>query len=535
MGRPILLRRAAVRLSPVDSRAVTARAGWLTALSLVVVLAVNVAGLVGIALARRAAGDDARRAFEAETGRRARAIEKVLAGARADLAFVADSAPIGHLAEASAGSQREGAESALLLFLRGHPEVEQVIVRSPTRVPVFHAGRRGGVPLLWASSNPTGQEGSATAPGLPHVATVVPAKELTVEIEVAPLVLLQQGEPAGEPARSCALLDALGQGLAQAGTIERAGQALTSDAEVRSDAWSPPPPWTLRCSRTGTAALVEPVAARYRTTLALNLAVMVLALLLGAFTVQQSRRRERLEAASREEAHVRELERQLFHAERLATVGRLAAGIAHEINNPLEGMANYLALARDALGRGERDEAERHLGRVKEGLDRAAAVVRQVLAHADPAKAPLQLLDFNEVLRETSQFVESRQDFRGVAFALELTGGPLLVRGSHVMLGQVAVNLVLNACEAQPRGGEVRIRSRNENGYAVAEFADRGPGVAEADRARIFEPFYSTKDTTGLGLSICHSIVRQHGGELTVLAREGGGAVFRLRLPAVES
>jgi signal transduction histidine kinase len=103
------------------------------------------------------------------------------------------------------------------------------------------------------------------------------------------------------------------------------------------------------------------------------------------------------------------------------------------------------------------------------------------------------------------------------------------------MLGQVAVNLVLNACEAQPRGGEVSLRSRREGAQALAEIADRGPGVPAADRQRIFEPFYSTKDSTGLGLSICHSIVRQHQGQLTVLPREGGGAIFRLALPALEA
>jgi signal transduction histidine kinase len=523
----------------VNRGSLTARAGWLTALSVLVVLAVNVAGLVGIALARRAAAEDARRGFEAETAARARAVERVLAAVRADLAFVAASASVAGLAEEAPGPQREAAEGALLLFLRGHPEVEQLMVRSRAGVPVFRAGRRGGVPLIWASSNPTGQEGGATAPGLPRLATSVAvagadAAPVTVETEIEPAVLLQRVEPAGEAGRACALLDAGGQVLAPTGApgIVEPAATLSARAEVRSDGWSRPGPWVLRCGRVGAAALVEPLAARYRSTLALNLAVMLLALLLGAFTVQQSRRRERLEAASREEARVRELERQLFHAERLTTVGRLAAGIAHEINNPLEGMANYLALARDAVGRGDQAGAERHLGRVKEGLDRAAAVVHQVLAHADPAKAPLQLLDVNQVLRDTSQFVESRQDFRGVAFALDLAPGPLLVRGSQVMLGQVAVNLVLNACEAQPRGGEVRISSRREDGFAVAEFADRGPGVAEADRARIFEPFYSTKSTTGLGLSICHSIVRQHAGELAVLAREGGGAVFRLTLPA---
>jgi signal transduction histidine kinase len=305
---------------------------------------------------------------------------------------------------------------------------------------------------------------------------------------------------------------------------------------VRAESWSVPGPWRLACSQPESAAvaLVEPVTRRYRTTLVLNLVVMGLALLLGGAAIQQARRRERLEARAREEARVRELERQLFHSERLATVGRLAAGIAHEINNPLEGMANYLSLAKDALARGDVDAARSRLDAVTRGLDRAASVVRQVLAHADPAKAPHTPVDLNQVLRETGEFVRSRRELSPVDFGMDLADGPLVVRGSPVMLGQVALNLILNACEAQPNGGEVRVRSRRESGLAVVEVADRGPGVSEDDRDRIFEPFFSTKDSTGLGLSICHSITREHHGDLTVSARDGGGAVFRMQLPVME-
>jgi C4-dicarboxylate-specific signal transduction histidine kinase len=176
---------------------------------------------------------------------------------------------------------------------------------------------------------------------------------------------------------------------------------------------------------------------------------------------------------------VRELERQLFHAERLSTVGRLAAGIAHELNNPLEGMSNYLVLAREALARGDLETGRRHLAGIKQGLDRAAGVVGQVLAHADPAKAPSSPCDLNAVLRETVEFVRSRHEFGHVELLLELRAELLVVAGSPVMLGQVAMNLVVNGCEAQPASGEVRIVSRREQGSVVVEFMDRGPGVAE--------------------------------------------------------
>jgi signal transduction histidine kinase len=523
------------------------RTGWLTGLALVAVLAVNAAGFVGIALARRGARDEGRRAFEAETAARARALETLLASVRADLAFLAASTPVSRVGEKAAASEeawrRQGAEGALLLFLRGHAEVVRVVVRDASGEPLLQTGRRGGVPLLWVSASPTGLEGAATAPDRPRLATTLAldaggpeAGRRSLEAEVDPALLLARRDD--EVAPVCELLDASGRLLARpAGPrTPPAATATEAAASLAAEGWSVAAPWELRCRPAADPAgsAVEPVSARYRTTLVLNLAVMALAVLLGGFVVQQGRKRERLEAAAREEARVRELERQLFHAERLTTVGRLAAGIAHEINNPLEGMANYLALARGAAAKGDTAALQRHLASVREGHDRVAGIVRQVLAQADPAKAPLVPLDLNQVVRETGQFLESRKDFADIRFDLALAGEELTVRGSPVMLGQVAVNLVLNACEAQPRGGEVSVRTRREDGWAVAEFADRGPGVAEADRTRIFEPFFSTKDSTGLGLSVCHSIVAQHEGELTVLPREGGGAVFRLRLPMVE-
>src|SRR5206468_8909493 len=128
--------------------------------------------------------------------------------------------------------------------------------------------------------------------------------------------------------------------------------------------------------------------------------------------------------------------------------------------------------------------------------------------------------------------VRSRPEFAYLRFETALSEAPLVVEGSPIMLGQVALNLIVNACEAQPDAGEVLVSSRREAGRALVDVADRGPGIAPAERTRIFEPFFSTKNSTGLGLSICHSILEQHGGSLDARPREGGGTVFRVRLPA---
>ena len=522
--------------------------GWLTGVALAAVAAVNLAGLWGIAVARHGALDEARRAFAAEVASHATALENRLAAVRADLAFLGGAPTVARLGEGgsepSVAARRAGAESALLLFLRGHAEVVRIVVLSARGQPLVHVGRRGGVPLLWVSARPSGTEGAAVDPRRPRLIARLPsggedrplAGGVTIETEVEPSALFERAE--GEGALVCALRDAAGAALTRPPRESRAPGAdreARAEAPVRVEGWRVAGPFVLACVRPERTliGLAEPVWARYRTTLFLNLGVMALALLLGGFAVQQAQRQARLEARAAQEARVRELERQLFHAERLTTVGRLAAGIAHEINNPLEGMSNYLALLREALDRGDSEAASRLVPSVKQGLDRAAGIVRQVLAHADPAGAPMAPVDLNEVLRETESFVQSRREFRHLAFVLELAKGPLLVQASPVMLGQVAVNLILNACEAQPDRGEVRVSSRREDGDAVAEFADRGPGIPEADRARVFEPFFSTKDSTGLGLSICHTIVRQHDGELDVRPREGGGSVFRLRLPAL--
>jgi len=519
------------------------RAGWLAILSIVAVAAVNGAGLYAIASARRASREGAARLLEAETQARARALQRLLEDTRSNLEFLAASSSLGRVSRpgASSPSDREAAESALLVFLRSHPETTRLAVRSAGGGPIMLMGRRGGIPVLWVSANPTGEEGAAIDPSRPRLVTsvAVPADPpaagppVRLETELAPSLLLGHGDT---PGRACVLEDAAGTVLA--GRVSDGGTApvLRVAATLEAAGWSAPSPWTLACAEAEAqaVALVEPVAARSRLALALNLAAMVLVVVLGVLAIRETARRERTEARAHEAARVRELERQLFHAERLTTVGRLAAGIAHEINNPLEGMANYLSLARDDLARGDAAAAGRRLEGVTHGLDRAAGIVRQVLAHADPATAPRTPVDLNRIVTETMDFMRSRSEFAGIVFEVELAAEPLVALGSSIMLGQVASNLVINASEAQQGGGEVRVSSRREGGRVVVDVADRGPGVAEADRERVFEPFFSTKDSTGLGLSVCHSIVREHGGDLLVLPRPGGGAIFRMSLPALE-
>jgi signal transduction histidine kinase len=523
-----------------EGRGWSLRDHWVAAVAVAAVAAVTSAGLWGIAVARRDARREATRLLEQETAIQARNVEAGLLETRADLVFLAGSSAVSRLEGLGRGGPgsdedwRRVAAEAVLVFLRAHPEVARLTIQSGRGQTLVRTGRRGGVPVLWASDEAAAaQAGSAPAvSGTFDFGAEGPhAVHLVADLDLAPL--LSRGP--GPGLDRCALRDGDGRPLAgSAATGGPADGGAAGEAGVRAEGWSAPSPWTLRCVGRGSDAVVEPVARRYRMSLALNVGVIALTALLGSFAIQQARRRARVEAHAQEERRVRELERQLFHAERLGTVGRLAAGLAHEINNPLEGMSNYLALAREDLGKGDAAAAGRRLDRVGEGVERVAAIVRQVLGHADPATASATRapVDVGGLARQTVDFVKSRREFAHLEFALDETGAPLVVPGNAVTLGQLLLNTVLNACEAQPQGGEVRVTARREDGQVVIEVADRGPGIPAADRARIFEPFYSTKQSTGLGLSVCHAIVSEHQGELSAEDRAGGGALFRIRLPS---
>ncbi|HET8947493.1 MAG TPA: ATP-binding protein [Candidatus Polarisedimenticolia bacterium] len=519
---------------------------WFTVLSIAAVVAINAAGFWSLAVARRGLREDAARLLNLETGERARGLEATLARTRGELAFMAGS-PVLFDLESALGSRdpslarwrRLEAEGAVLLFLRAHPEVMRAEVLGSGGQPLLEAARRGGVPVLWMTS------GDAASPArraidpierpvegrfAPRLGTRSVRGAVTVEATIDAKRLLPTGGAAG--ARVCRLLDGAGNLLSG---DEGASAGPSAQASLDAEGWSAPTPWRLECRESGAGAalaLLDPLASRYRKTLFLNLAAMSLAVVLGGFAIHQARRRRDVEAQAREEARVRDLERKLFHAERLGTVGRLAAGMAHEINNPLEGMANYLALAKADLERGDVAAARRRLDGVQEGLNRVGSVVGQVLAHSDPARAPLAQVDLGATARQAAEFVRSRPEFAAVRFQFDLPEGLPRVAGRQTLLGQVFLNLVLNACEAQPDGGEVLVSGRATGAGVEVQVADRGPGVKGDDAVKVFEPFYSTKGSTGLGLSTCYAIVEQHRGVIEMEPRPGGGTIFKVRLPA---
>jgi signal transduction histidine kinase len=209
--------------------------------------------------------------------------------------------------------------------------------------------------------------------------------------------------------------------------------------------------------------------------------------------------------------------------------------MAHEINNPLEGMANYLGLLREDLEKGDTTAAARQVERLGEGLERAAGITRQVLTFSDPGRAPKAPLDLVEVARESATFVAANPTFQSITLEVEAEQAPLWVEGNRITLGQLFLNLLLNACEAQPEGGRVAVRAGRRDGRAWVAVADRGPGLDPEIREHLFEPFFSGHDSSGLGLAVCHGIVRDHGGEIQGQNQPGGGAIFEVTLPLAEA
>ncbi|MCE9561583.1 MAG: histidine kinase [Planctomycetes bacterium] len=231
---------------------------------------------------------------------------------------------------------------------------------------------------------------------------------------------------------------------------------------------------------------------------------------------------------------LRETERDALRAEQLAWVGQMAAGIAHEIRNPL--MAIKLLVQAGAERAGGPALRLRDFEVLDEEITRLEQIVSEFLDFARPPRPNLRPMDAAEAVAQALEGVQPRAELQGVSLLLDRPEGPIIVSADPNQLRQVFFNLLFNAFDAQPKGGEIRIGLRIEQApepTMVMTVADAGSGIAPGVAERIFEPFVSTKESgLGLGLSICRRIVDAHGGTLSASNRPGGGAVFTLRLPA---
>lgn len=237
---------------------------------------------------------------------------------------------------------------------------------------------------------------------------------------------------------------------------------------------------------------------------------------------------DKVEQRSRE---LQAAQAELIRAEKLAALGRMAAGIAHEVNNPLQPILNCLEVAIEDTENGERPDTE--VLRVAEReVQRIKSIVSRLLDFARPSNSEPAAVDLQELINEVLLLTAKQLERNGVRVTTQLNYAPV-ISGNATQLKQVMLNLVLNAMEAMPDGGDLVIELYPERDGVVIRLQDTGVGMDEETVAQIFDPFYSTKrEGTGLGLAVTYGIIEGHGGTIQVDSQPMQGTTFTIWLPA---
>ncbi len=244
----------------------------------------------------------------------------------------------------------------------------------------------------------------------------------------------------------------------------------------------------------------------------------------------------RLADLERAKAELESAQRSLVTSEKMASVGRLAAGVAHEIGNPLSAILGLVELVQTSDL--PPDDQRELLRRVTKETERISRIIRDLLdfARGDPAQPEDASCDLVEVVEDAVRLVGPQKDLRGVTIERRFADACPPAKGAGARLAQVVLNLLLNAADAIEGEGVIRLEVHpTDDGFVELVVADTGPGIAPEVRDHLFEPFVSTKPTgqgTGLGLAVCHTIVERLGGTIEAGDAPEGGARFVIRLPA---
>ncbi|MBI9045518.1 MAG: PAS domain-containing protein [Anaerolineaceae bacterium] len=235
-------------------------------------------------------------------------------------------------------------------------------------------------------------------------------------------------------------------------------------------------------------------------------------------------------ASNRDGTERKYTEFKLRQAERLATVGRLIASLAHEINNPLQAMTNSIELIMDfPLAE---DEKNIYLNAIRQEIEKLMEITRGILDFARPKNEPHTLTNIENLIQQALKLSRPRFRRENINISLDIPPDCPDIIGSPEKLSQVFLNLIINAVEQMNEGGEMTISALFNGDQMEIRFSDTGSGIAEEDKEKIFQPFYTTKlHGTGLGLSISQRIIMQHHGKIIVQNNSAGGADFIICLP----
>jgi signal transduction histidine kinase len=236
------------------------------------------------------------------------------------------------------------------------------------------------------------------------------------------------------------------------------------------------------------------------------------------------------ESEKRNLEQLRNAQRQLVQSEKLAVMGQLSASLAHEINNPLGIIKNYLALTNNSLSPQDKNRA--NLGIIEEELDRIARIVRQLLDLCQPRNEKMLPVDLPIIVEQTVSLVEKQFEKNKISIVRQFHENLPTPEGHPDQLKQLFLNLLMNARDSMPRGGKIHIAISKDKDQIKICFSDTGCGIPKENISKVFEPFFTTKTDnkgTGLGLWICSEIVNQHNGTISLENRsEGTGFIIIL-------
>jgi signal transduction histidine kinase len=218
----------------------------------------------------------------------------------------------------------------------------------------------------------------------------------------------------------------------------------------------------------------------------------------------------------------------------MASLGQLAAGVAHEINNPLTGVLFYASLL---LERADIDEGMREdLGYILEDANRCKSIVKSLLVYSRSAGTQKNLVQFNDIVEQSLTLIRDQKKFRNITIKKELSDEMMLIQADTSKLNQMVINLVINAADAMDGVGTITLTTYKEKmlKQIYLEIKDTGSGIPPGNLSKIFDPFFTTKEvgkSTGLGLSIVYGIVEEHGAKISVKKTGSKGTTFVIEFP----
>lgn len=230
--------------------------------------------------------------------------------------------------------------------------------------------------------------------------------------------------------------------------------------------------------------------------------------------------------------NLRQLEGEVRRNERLAALGKMAAGVAHELRNPLSSIKGLAMLLKDRVASDVQGQQTAEV--LVQEVERLNRSISELLAYARPDSLQLGPVSLHQVLRKATMLIGVDATAQGVRVTEELAADPDGVLADQDRINQVFLNLLLNGIQAMPDGGELRIATERDQGWVICHVEDTGVGIAEEHLVRVFDPYFTTKtDGTGLGLALSSKIIEEHGGTIALASRPAKGTRVSVRLPAV--